>query len=288
MGMIPSVSLLPPIHHSPQGDTPVCDQILPAPRRGREHSYRRTWDSAGVFSENRFVRRDVPAAPARRKAGVVRAIHRERRLKTIQTTLVSITLALYLSFGAPARAADEPNHAIHEELRGVLHAILTAINSGQYDQMLPYMAPDVEVTSVTQEVMSSRADVAKYFVEWFGPSGYMKSMTMKLDADKLTEFSPDMHWGLVRGKAIEHYEAKDGDQFDFATRWTALMAVGDDGKWRLRAIHFGTNHLDNPVLTKVSRTLLRYVYIASAVCLALGLAVGWWFGRRSARKAAPA
>lgn len=205
-------------------------------------------------------------------------------MKILSLLLVAVTLVAV----APARAAEEPDHAIHEELRAVLRDILAAINTGQYDKMLPYLTPDVEVTSITQEVMSSRDDVSKYFVEWFGPAGYMKSMTMKLDADKLTELSPDKSWGLARGKAIEHYEAKDGDQFDFATRWTALMARGDDGKWRLHAIHFGTNHLDNPVLTKVSRTLLRYVYIASAVCLALGLAVGWWFGRRRSRNATAA
>jgi hypothetical protein len=38
--------------------------------------------------------------------------------------------------------------------------------------------------------------------------------------DKLTELSPDKSWGLVRGKALEHYEANDGDVFDFTTRWT--------------------------------------------------------------------
>jgi ketosteroid isomerase-like protein len=206
-------------------------------------------------------------------------------LKIINLLLVVVALV----FTASARAAEEPDHAIHEELRAVLRNILESINTGQYDKMLPYLTPDVEVTSVTQEVMSSRSDVSKYFVEWFGPTGYMKSMTMKLDADKLTEFSPDKNWGLVRGKSIEHYEAKDGDQFDFATRWTAVMTRGDDGKWRLRAIHFGTNHLDNPVLTKVTRQLLRYVYISSAACFALGLALGWWFGRRRARQgAAPA
>ena len=200
--------------------------------------------------------------------------------------LLLVVTALVVA--APASAAEEPDHPVHEELRGVLREILTAINTGKYDKMLPYLTPDVEITSITQEVMSNRADVANYFVEWFGPSGYMKSMTMKLDADKLTELSPDKSWGLVRGKAIEHYEAKDGDQFDFATRWTAVLTRGDDAKWRLRAIHFGTNHLDNPVLTKVSRTLLRYVYIASAACLALGLALGWWFGRRSGRRSAAA
>jgi ketosteroid isomerase-like protein len=186
---------------------------------------------------------------------------------------------------APLGWAEEPDHAIHEELRGVLREVVTAINSGQYDKMLPYLSENVEATSITQEVMSSRADVSKYFQEWFGPTGYMRKMEMTLDADALTEFSPDKSWGLVRGKALEHYEAKDGDLFDFATRWTAVMARGDDGKWRLRAIHFGTNHLDNPVLTKVRRTLIHDGVIAAIVSLAIGLALGWWIGRRRGRNA---
>ena len=180
----------------------------------------------------------------------------------------------------PWVSAEEPDHAIHEELRGVLREVQSAINSGQYDRMLPYLTPDVEATSITQEVMSSRADVSKYFQTWFGPAGYMRRMTMTLDADKLTELSPDKRFGLVRGKALEHYEAKDGDVFDFDTRWTAVMAVGDDGKWRLRAIHFGTSHLDNPVLAKVQRTLVRDGIIAAITALLVGLALGWWLGRR--------
>ena len=180
---------------------------------------------------------------------------------------------------APLAWAEEPDHAIHEELRGVLREVMAAMNSGQYDKMLPYLTEDVEATSITQEVMSSRADVSKYFQEWFGPTGYMRKMEMKLDADKLTELSPDKSWGLVRGNALEHYEAKDGDLFDFVTRWTAVMVRSDDGKWRLRAIHFGTNHLDNPVLTKVRNTLTRDGIIGVIASLLVGLALGWWIGR---------
>ena len=190
---------------------------------------------------------------------------------------------------APPAWAEEPDHAIHEELRGVLREVVSAMNSGQYDKMLPYLTEDVEATSVTQEVMSNRAEVSKYFQEWFGPTGYMRKMEMSLDADKLTELSPDKSWGLVRGKALEHYEAKDGDLFDFVTRWTAVMVRSDDGKWRLRAIHFGTNHLDNPVLTKVRRTLVHYGIIAAIASLIVGLGLGWWIGRRrgGAARAAP-
>ncbi len=194
--------------------------------------------------------------------------------------LIHALCALAIVFTCPLASAEEPDHAIHEELRGVLREVVTAINTGQYDKMLPSLTENIEATSVTQEVMSNRADVSRYFQEWFGPTGYMRKMEMKLDADKLTELSPDKSWGLVRGKAIEHYEAKDGDFFDFVTRWTAVMVRDDDGKWRLRAIHFGTNHLDNPVLDKVSRTLIRDGIIAAIACLLVGLAIGWWLGRR--------
>jgi ketosteroid isomerase-like protein len=181
---------------------------------------------------------------------------------------------------APVARAEEADHAIHEELRDVLRAVVAAMDSGQYDNMLPYLTEDVEATSITQEVMTGRAEVSNYFKEWFGPTGYMRSMKIKLVADRLTELSPDKSWGLVRGKALEHYEAKDGDVFDFDTRWTAVMARGGDGKWRIRAIHFGTNDLDNPVLTKVQRTLTRYGIIGAITSLLVGLGLGWWFGRR--------
>jgi len=208
--------------------------------------------------------------------------------ETCVKTMRPLWLCLLLCLAPFAWAAEEPDHPIHEELRGVLREILTAINSGQFDKMLPYLTENVEATSITQEVMSSRSEVSNYFKEWFGPTGYMKSMQMKLDADKLTELSPDKSWGLVRGKALEHYEAKDGDLFDFNTRWTAVMLRGDDGKWRLRAIHFGTNHLDNPVLTKVQRTLIRDGIIGAVIALIVGVALGWWIGSRRRRAATAA
>jgi len=179
---------------------------------------------------------------------------------------------------------QEPDHEIHQELRALLKEMTGAINSGQYDKLLPYLAPNVEATSITQEVMGSRADVQKYFEDWFGPKGYMRTMTMTMEPDKLTQLTPDKRWGLVRGRALEHYEAKDGDVFDFVTRWTAVMARGDDDKWYLRAIHFGTNNLDNPVLHKVANTLIRNGIIGAIAALAAGLAIGWFVGRR--RKAA--
>jgi ketosteroid isomerase-like protein len=191
-----------------------------------------------------------------------------------------VLLAMLMCFAPLPAMAEEPDHAIHEELRAVLRQVVDAINSGNYDNMLPVLDEKIAATSVTQEVMSSRADVSAYFREWFGPGGYMKSLDMKLEPDALTELSPDKSWGLVRGKALEHYEAKDGDQFDFKTRWTAVLVKNPDNRWRLRAIHFGTNHLDNPVLTKVQRKLTQYGIAGGIVSLLVGVIAGWFLGRR--------
>jgi ketosteroid isomerase-like protein len=193
-------------------------------------------------------------------------------LKPLYTLLSGVLLWLCSACGASGQEAD---HEIHEQLRGILREVQSAINSGQYDRMLPLLAENVEATSITQEVMANRGQVSAYFREWFGPSGYMKSLNMTLEPDGLTELSADKSWGLVRGNALEHYEAKDGDQFDFKTRWTAVLVKADDNQWRLRAIHFGTNQLDNPVLTKVRRTLTQYAIAASCLALLAGLSIGW-------------
>jgi ketosteroid isomerase-like protein len=200
---------------------------------------------------------------------------------------LAATLCLFcLVSSAPVRAqaAEEPDHEVHEALREVLQGAQAAVNAGDYDGVLPYLTEDVMATSLTQGPMTGRAGVAAYFREWFGPDGYMGSMQLAMEADALTELSPDKRWGLVRGKGAEHYEARNGDQFDFDTRWTAVMVKGDDGRWRVRAIHFGTNHLDNPVLTRVRATLVRYgvlgAIVSAIVSGSLGLGIGWFARRR--------
>jgi len=176
--------------------------------------------------------------------------------------------------------AQEADHEIHQELRAVLTTVQNAINSGNYDAMLPVISDGVRATTITQEVMSNRAEVSAYFKKWFGPGGYLKKLDMHLNADALTELSPDKTWGLVRGSGIENYTLADGRQYPMKTRWTAVLIKEADGKWRLRAIHLGTNFLDNPILDDAKHAVVRYASIAGVVGLVVGLAIGFLFGRR--------
>ena len=190
----------------------------------------------------------------------------------------TLLVALFLTL--PLHAAEESDHEIHQELRGVLTTVQNAINSGNYDAMLPVISENVRATTITQEVMSNRADVSAYFKKWFGQGGYLKKLDMHLTADALTELSPDKTWGLVRGSGIENYTLADGRQYPMKTRWTAVLIKEADGKWRLRAIHLGTNFLDNPILDDAKHAVVRYASIAGVVGLIVGLGIGFLIGRR--------
>ncbi len=191
--------------------------------------------------------------------------------RTVMLACLLIALPLF---------AEEADHEIHQELRNVLAVVQNAINSGNYDAMLPVISNDVRATTITQEVMSNHAEVSNYFKHWFGPGGFLRKLDMHFNADALTELSADKSWGLVRGSGIETYTLSDGRIYPMKTRWTAVLVKESDGKWRLRAIHIGTNFLDNPILDDAKKAVVRYAAIAGVAGLVLGLIIGFVIKKR--------
>jgi len=192
----------------------------------------------------------------------------------------SYLLVALLLCAFPVYAAEEPDQEIHQELRGILATLQSSINEGNYDAMLPVVSRNIRATPINQEVMSSHEEVTAYFKKWFGPGGYLKKLDMKLDADALTELSADKTWGLVRGSGLERYTLSDGREYDMKTRWTATVAKESDGKWRLRAIHIGTNFLDNPILADAESWIKKMAVAGSLGGLIVGAVLGFLFGRR--------
>jgi ketosteroid isomerase-like protein len=189
-------------------------------------------------------------------------------------------LAALLLTALPTCAAEEPDHAIHEELRAVLATMQNAINNGKFDDMLPVVSEEIRATPITQEVISKREEVPAYFKRWFGPGGFLKSLNMTLTADALTELSDDKTWGLVRGSGLEHYTLADGRIYDMKTRWTAVLQKEADGKWRLRGTHIGTDFLDNPILDDAKNKLWKLGLAGGGGGLLVGAILGFFVGRR--------
>ena len=191
-----------------------------------------------------------------------------------------LTLLASLLAAAPLFAQPEPDHEIHQELRGIMSTVMTAINSGNYDAMLPVISENIRATTITQELISSRAGASAYFKRYFGPGGFLSKLEMSMVADTVTELSPDKSWGVVYGTGVEKYTLADGRRYDMPTRWTATVAKETDGKWRLRAIHFGTNFLDNPILNEAKSKAKQFTIGGVLGGLVVGGFIGWLIGRR--------
>ena len=191
------------------------------------------------------------------------------------------TLALCIFFLTQLAFADEtPDKAIHGELRAITEGLTQAINNQKFDQLAPYFHEKMRVTTVNQEFLDSHAAIEPYFKRWFGPGGLLKTLEMKLSADAETELYDDNRFGIVRGKGIERYGLSDGRKFDMQTRWTATVIKDSDGKWRILALHIGTDFTDNPLLSAIERSVLWSGLGGAVGGLLLGVGLMWLVLRR--------
>jgi ketosteroid isomerase-like protein len=189
-------------------------------------------------------------------------------------------LAVLLLFASPAFAAEEPDHAIHEELRALLQGIEQAVNTEKYQDLAQYFTENMRVTTINQEVITSRTDIEPYFRKWFGPGGYLKKLDMKLTADAPTELYGNKTFGIVRGSGNENYRLSDTRYFEMKTRWTATVIKDTDGKWRILALHIGTDFLDNPILAKAKGSIMSSLAGGLIAGLVIGGGLAFWLGRR--------
>jgi len=171
---------------------------------------------------------------------------------------ILLTLMVTTFSTSSAFAAEETDHAIHEELRALLQGMEKAVNEERYTDLAPYFHKDIRVTTINQEIITSRDEIAPYFNRWFGPDGYLKKVDMKLTADALTELYANKTIGIVRGTGIENYILSDSRYYEMKTRWTATVIIDTDGKWRILSLHIGTNFLDNPILTEIEGSLIYF------------------------------
>ena len=174
--------------------------------------------------------------------------------------IIAILLTLIVTtFSVPSTfAAEDADHAIHEELRALLQGMEKAVNEERYNDLAPYFHKDIRVTTINQEIITSREEIATYFNRWFGPDGYLKKVDMKLTADALTELYANKTFGIVRGTGNENYILSDKRYYEMKTRWTATVIKDTDGKWRILSLHIGTNFLDNPILTEIENSLIYF------------------------------
>lgn len=191
-----------------------------------------------------------------------------------------IAMMFLMLASTAAFTQEEPDHAIHEELRAVLQGMQQAINDERYSDLEPFFHENLRVTTINQEIISERSEITKYFDRWFGEGGYLASLEISLTADNLTELYGDKSFGIARGSGLEKYVLSDGRDFDMITRWTATLVKDTDGEWRILALHIGTNFLDNPILSVAESALKESAVIGALAGLILGWLITFFYMRR--------
>jgi len=183
-------------------------------------------------------------------------------------------------------AAEEPNHADHEELRALLRGVQTAMNEQKYQDLKPYFHDHLRVTTINQDVITKPEALEPYFRDWIGPGKYVKGLKMELTADDLTEFygEGDSRFGVVRGGGVEDYDLTDGRRLDMRTRWTATV-VKQGGKWKILALHIGANFYKNPIVDQFQKAAGYYGVGGFAAGSLLGVVLTLALVRRGQRSA---
>ena len=178
-------------------------------------------------------------------------------------------------FALAARAQEDPAHA---ELRAVRDGLLAGMNSGDIDEQLAFLHPNVVVTWHNAEVARGREGVKKYLdrmlhgspkvVEKFGADVKVDELSILYGGDTAIAF----------GSAQERFTMAGGKQFDFTGRWSATL-VKDGGKWLVANLHTSDNIFDNPLLNAATKAL----WPVGGGALLVGVFGGWLLGKRGRR-----
>jgi ketosteroid isomerase-like protein len=168
--------------------------------------------------------------------------------------------------------AEDP---AHNELRALRDGLLDAMNKGDVERELTYLHPNVVVTWHDATVSRGRDGVRQYLNRMLtGPDKVVDSYSADVNVDELTLlYGGDT--GISFGSAVEHFKMAGGRTLDLPARWSATL-VKENGRWLIANLHASDDLFDNPLLTMARRA----AYWAGGIALVVGLALGFFLGRR--------
>jgi ketosteroid isomerase-like protein len=176
---------------------------------------------------------------------------------------------------SPTPSKDE---AVHNELRALRDGLLDAMNRGDVERELTYLHPNVVVTWHDATVSRGRDGVRTYLNRMLnGPDKLVASYKADVNVDELTIlYGGDA--GISFGSAVEHFKLTSGRTLDLPARWSATL-VKEGDHWLIASLHASDNLFDNPLLALARRS----TYLAGGIALLVGLAAGFFLGRRRPR-----
>ena len=159
--------------------------------------------------------------------------------KSIASWGVPVLVALTMFVAPGASAQKDPSlDQIHNELRALKDRAVDAVNKRNRDALFRELAPNITFTGMDNEVVSGLEKLQAYYDKTLAsPSRLIREMTLKVEADALSQLYADNRIAVAFGKADAHFKLMGGREFDWPLRWTATL-TRSDGKWSIVALAF--------------------------------------------------
>src|SRR5882724_1994985 len=117
--------------------------------------------------------------------------------------LIAGIAALLLAMGAHGAAAQTAaTQRIHNELRALKDRAVEAVNNRNKDALLREVSPNISFTSMNNDVIQGLDKLQAYYDQMLAsPSRIIKAMTMKVEADALSQLYADNRIAVATGRA---------------------------------------------------------------------------------------
>jgi uncharacterized protein (TIGR02246 family) len=187
--------------------------------------------------------------------------------------------------GAEEETVEIEEDPIHDELRKLRDELVAATNKPDLDAMLALCTDNVTFTPPDARLNRGHDEVRRYYEEMMtGPDPYVKSFKANPEVDDLAVlYGGDT--GVATGTSTDHFELKNGMEFDLKTRWSATVVKEKDGQWRVANYQTAVDVFDNPLLNAAKNALYWTGGIAGVIGLLAGSALTFVFTRFCARPA---
>jgi ketosteroid isomerase-like protein len=175
---------------------------------------------------------------------------------------------------------NDPHQADRHALLQVMHNVEKAINDQDIEGVIAQMSPDCTVTWWNAEISRGNDQIRAYYRRMMKDEGRIISKyttQAKLGAHaRFIGSAADV--ALADGSMEDEFFPIVRGPFRLNSRWSATVAKSG-GAWKIVNLHLSSNVFTNTLIAELTRAL----WIAGAVCLAIGTLAGWFLGRRSRR-----
>ena len=181
----------------------------------------------------------------------------------------------------PMTAQDDLHKEDRQALLKILSAVEAAINAQDIEGIIAQMSPDCTVTWWNAEISRGHDDIRAYYRRMVKDDGRLISKyTTKAKLGAHARFvGSGGDVALADGSMEDEFFPIIRGPFKLNSRWSATAAKSG-GEWKIVNLHLSSNVFNNILIAELTRAL----WIAGGAGVVIGGLLGWFLGRRRAKK----